>query len=55
MEAYKALCEKRIQDLDPGHPMPVMPFHLGQPPSTGNESGMNISQTDMQHQVALRE
>ena len=59
MEAYKALCEKRIQDLDPGHQFPIMPYHLGQPASSGNNesaiSGMNLSQTDMQHQVVLRE
>jgi len=29
MEAYKVLCEKRILELDPNHPMPVLPSHLG--------------------------
>lgn len=29
MEAYRALCERRILDYDPEHPMPVMPHHLG--------------------------
>ena len=30
MEAYKALCERRIKDFDPNHPMPVQPEHIGQ-------------------------
>ena len=29
MEAYQALCEKRILDFDPAHPLPVAPYHLG--------------------------
>lgn len=33
MEVYKKLCERRIIELDPSHPLPVMPYHLGQPPS----------------------
>ena len=36
MDAYKALCEKTILDLEPGHPMPVMPYHFGQ--SNGNDA-----------------
>lgn len=29
LEAYKTLCEKRILDLSPDHPLPVQPAHLG--------------------------
>jgi len=29
VESYKALCEKRIRDLDPSHDLPVIPQHLG--------------------------
>ena len=30
LDAYKMLCERRIMDFDPKHPIPVMPYHLGQ-------------------------
>lgn len=30
LEAYKTLCERRIKDFDPNHPMPVLPEHVGQ-------------------------
>jgi hypothetical protein len=43
MEAYKALCEKRIQDLDPEHEFPIMPYHLGQPSSIEQDSGIDGS------------
>ncbi len=26
---YRLLCERRIQELAPGHPLPVQPSHLG--------------------------
>ena len=26
---YKSLCEKRIVELVPGHPLPILPIHLG--------------------------
>ena len=29
LEDYKALCERRILELAPGHPLPVMDSHLG--------------------------
>ena len=29
LEQYRVLCEERIQDLHPGHPLPVKPEHLG--------------------------
>lgn len=28
---YKQLCESRILELQPGHPLPIHPDHLGQP------------------------
>lgn len=32
LEQYKMLCEERIADFCPGHPMPVKPDHLGKFP-----------------------
>ena len=29
LEQYRLLCEQRIQELSPGHPVPVKPEHLG--------------------------
>lgn len=29
LESYKALCEKRILEFCPDHPIPVLPEHLG--------------------------
>ncbi len=29
LEAYKLLCEKRILELAPGHPLPIQQEHLG--------------------------
>ena len=31
LEQYRILCEQRIQDLSPGHSLPVKPEHLGTP------------------------
>ena len=30
LEAYKALCERRILELCPGHPLPIQKSNLGQ-------------------------
>lgn len=32
LEQYRVLCEQRISELNPGHPFPVTPEHLGQTP-----------------------
>ena len=34
-QMYGRLCERRILELSPGHPMPVAPHHLGMPGSSG--------------------
>ncbi len=34
LENYKLLCEHRILELSPGHPLPVRPVHLGKPSPT---------------------
>jgi len=54
MEAYKALCEQRIMELDPDHPMPVMPFHLGTPAIGVSDVGEN-GPGDIKRQLALKE
>jgi len=58
MEAYKALCERRIQDFDPEHPMPVMPYHLGTNlgGSGGAQGGpQNQTTADLKRLLALKE
>ena len=32
LESYKALCESRLLDFDPEHPLPLQPGHLGTAP-----------------------
>lgn len=54
MEAYKALCEQRILELDPDHPMPVMPFHLGTPAIGVSDIG-DTGPADLKRQLALKE
>ena len=31
LDNYRIICEKRIRDLAPSHPLPVLPSHCGQP------------------------
>ncbi len=33
LHEYKLLCEKRIKQLSPGHPLPIKETHLNCPPS----------------------
>lgn len=54
MEAYKALCERRILDFDPGHPMPLMPQHLGTGSISQNTEALN-SPAELRRQLALKE
>lgn len=60
MEAYKALCERRILDYDPDHPMPVMPHHLGtvftpEAGILGDEQAQNQTAADLKRLLALKE
>ena len=60
MEAYRALCERRILDYDPEHPMPVMPNHLGvvftpEAGILGDEQTQNQSTADIKRLLALKE
>jgi hypothetical protein len=61
LEAYKALCEQRISELDPLHPLPVMPYHLGTPnESQYNQQGRDklqsqASSAEVRRQLALKE
>ena len=60
MEAYKALCERRILDYDPDHPMPVMPHHLGtvftpEAGILGDDQAQNQSAADLRRLLALKE
>ena len=60
MEAYKALCERRILDYDPDHPMPVMPHHLGtvftpEAGILGDEQAQNQTTADLKRLLALKE
>eukprot|EP01016_Furgasonia_blochmanni_P006422 TRINITY_DN12581_c0_g2_i2.p3 TRINITY_DN12581_c0_g2~~TRINITY_DN12581_c0_g2_i2.p3 ORF type:complete len:152 (+),score=33.64 TRINITY_DN12581_c0_g2_i2:662-1117(+) len=65
-ERYRALCERRIADLSPGHPFPVTTAHLGQPgtgPSTqrgglsgrGNEALLLQQMEELQKQLRDKE
>jgi len=29
LENYKLVCERRVRDFDPQHPLPVLPQHVG--------------------------
>lgn len=31
LDNYRVICEKRIRDLAPSHPLPVLPSHCGKP------------------------
>lgn len=31
LDNYRVICEKRIKDLAPSHPLPVLPSHCGKP------------------------
>ena len=31
LENYRLICEKRIREIAPSHPLPVLPSHCGQP------------------------
>ena len=50
MEAYKALCERRILDFDPGHQLPILPYHLGQ-----GIQNQDMSTSDLKRQLGLKE
>lgn len=39
LHEYKLLCEKRIKQLYPGHPLPIKEAHLNFPPSEDKVSG----------------
>lgn len=49
LEAYKSLCERRIHDFDPSHPLPVRPDHIG------SQSDHFQSTSDFKRQMALKE
>ena len=49
MESYKVLCERRIKDFDPQHPLPVLPEHIGVQPD------QILSTGDFKRQLALKE
>lgn len=56
MEAYKALCERRILDFDPNHQMPIMPYHLGSSELSNHDDNMqNNTAADLKRQLALKE
>lgn len=54
MEAYKALCERRILDFDPEHQLPVLPSHLGTGSIAPQAEGPN-SPAELRRQLALKE
>lgn len=54
MEAYKALCERRILDFDPEHQLPVLPCHLGAG-SIGTQAEGPSSPNELRKQLALKE
>jgi hypothetical protein len=31
LDNYRLICERRIKDLAPSHPLPVLPSHCGKP------------------------
>ena len=31
LDNYRIICEKRIRELAPNHPIPVLPSHCGKP------------------------
>ena len=38
LESYKLLCEKKILELVPGHPLPIKTSHLGKAPPKGGKA-----------------
>lgn len=54
MEAYKALCERRILDFDPEHQLPVLPNHLGTGSIAPQAEGLN-SPAELRRLLALKE
>ncbi len=31
LDNYRIICEKRVRELAPSHPLPILPSHCGQP------------------------
>jgi hypothetical protein len=54
LEAYKTICEKRIQDLCPAHQLPVLPSHLGNPAGAATEQA-NQTTVELRKSLALKE
>ncbi|CAG9317498.1 unnamed protein product [Blepharisma stoltei] len=43
LEQYRALCEERIQQLSPGHPIPLKPEHLGTNLNSQNSQELHLA------------
>ncbi|CDW78946.1 UNKNOWN [Stylonychia lemnae] len=48
LDNYRIICEKRILDLQPSHPLPVLPSHIGQSNSRDEEFTLGGNQTPCQ-------
>jgi hypothetical protein len=57
LEAYKTLLEKRLVDLDPKHPLPVIPQHLGSKPFSPDLQIQSLppNVVELKRQLAIRE
>jgi hypothetical protein len=53
LDAYRVLLERRLQELDPKHPLPVLPQHLTQRAFSAPEMPPNV--VDLKKQLAIRE
>ena len=54
LESYKLLCERRILELSPGHPLPLKNSHLGKPAPKDSRTFSSQASSKLELQIQLK-